>query len=105
MRVSAHGIAMIKSHEALVLMAYPDPGTGGEPWTIGYGHTGNVRPGVAISEEQAEDLLQEDLMKFEAAVEELLPVELSQSEFDALVSFAFNVGIYALKTSTLATGS
>ena len=101
MRVSAHGIAMIKSHEGLRLMAYPDPGTGGEPWTIGYGHTGNVRPGIAISEEQAEDLLREDLMKFEVAVEELLPIDLSQSEFDALVSFAFNVGSYALKTSTL----
>ena len=82
-------------------MAYPDPGTGGEPWTIGYGHTGNVRPGVTISEEQAEDLLREDLMKFEAAVLRLLPIELSQSEFDALVSFAFNVGSYALQTSTL----
>lgn len=101
MRVSEHGISLIKSHEGLRLMAYPDPGTGGEPWTIGYGHTGNVRPGVAISEEQAEDLLREDLMKFEAAVLELLPIELSQSEFDALVSFAFNVGSYALQTSTL----
>ena len=101
MRVSDSGIEMIKSHEGLRLMAYPDPGTGGEPWTIGYGHTGNVRPGIAISEEQAEDLLREDLMKFEAAVERLLPIELSQSELDALVSFAFNVGIYALETSTL----
>jgi GH24 family phage-related lysozyme (muramidase) len=101
MRVSEHGIDLIKSHEGLRLMAYPDPGTGGEPWTIGYGHTGNVRPGIAISEEQAEDLLREDLMKFEAAVLELLPIELSQSEFDALVSFAFNVGSYALQTSTL----
>ena len=101
MRVSGFGIEMIKAHEGLRLMAYPDPGTGGEPWTIGYGHTGNVRPGSAISEEQAEDLLREDLMKFEAAVSELLPIELSQHEFDALVSFAFNVGTYALKTSTL----
>jgi len=101
MRVSEHGISLIKSHEGLRLMAYPDPGTGGEPWTIGYGHTGNVRPGVTISEEQAEDLLREDLMKFEAAVLRLLPIELSQSEFDALVSFAFNVGSYALQTSTL----
>ena len=101
MRVSDFGIEMIKSHEGLRLMAYPDPGTGGEPWTIGYGHTGNVRPGIAISEEQAEDLLREDLMRFEAGVEELLPIGLSQSEFDALVSFAFNVGIHALQTSTL----
>jgi len=101
MRTSDHGIEMIKSHEGLRLMAYPDPGTGGEPWTIGYGHTGNVRPNTAISEEQAEDLLREDLVKFEAAVEELLPILLAQSEFDALVSFAFNVGAHALQTSTL----
>ena len=101
MRVSDLGVEMIKSHEGLRLMAYADPGTGGEPWTIGYGHTGNVRPGIAISEEQAEDLLREDLMRFEAGVEELLPIGLSQSEFDALVSFAFNVGIHALETSTL----
>ena len=101
MRVSDLGVEMIKSHEGLRLMAYADPGTGGEPWTIGYGHTGNVRPGIAISEEQAEDLLREDLMRFEAAAEELLPIGLSQSEFDALVSFAFNVGIHALETSTL----
>jgi len=101
MKTSTNGIEIIKAHEGLRLMAYPDPGTGGEPWTIGYGHTGNVRPGIAISEEQAEDLLREDLMKFEAAVEELLPIPLAQSEFDALVSFAFNVGAHALQTSTL----
>ena len=101
MRTSDAGVEMIKAHEGLVLMAYPDPGTGGEPWTIGYGHTKNVQPGMMITEERAEDLLREDLRAFEEAVHRLLPISFSQSEFDALVSFAFNVGAYALETSTL----
>jgi len=101
MRTSDNGVAMIKAHEGLVLHAYPDPGTGGEPWTIGYGHTRDVQPGMQITEERAEDLLREDLRSFEKAVHNLLPIHLSQSEFDALVSFAFNVGAYALEVSTL----
>ena len=96
MKTSSNGIEMIKAHEGLVLYAYPDPGTGGEPWTIGYGHTKGVQPGMSISEEQAEVFLREDLVGFEKAVLELLPIPLTQSEFDALVSFAFNVGAYAL---------
>ena len=92
---------MIKGHEGLVLMAYPDPGTGGDPWTIGYGHTKGVRPGMQISEKQAEEFLREDLAGFEKAVLDLLPIPLTQSEFDALVSFTFNVGTYSLETSTL----
>ena len=101
MRTSDHGISLIKSHEGLRLHAYPDPGTGGEPWTIGYGHTGGVRPGDVITEDQAEMILRADLDTFEKAVASLLPIELSQSEFDALVGFAFNVGVHSLETSTL----
>ena len=101
MRTSDAGVEMIKAHEGLVLMAYPDPGTGGEPWTIGYGHTKDVQPGMMITAERAEDLLREDLRAFEQAVHRLIPVSFSQSEFDALVSFTFNVGAYALETSTL----
>ena len=101
MKTSDAGIEMIKSHEGLVLYSYPDPGTGGEPWTIGYGHTKGVQPGMSVSERQAEEFLREDLEGFERAVESLLPIEMSQSEFDTLVSFVFNVGTYALETSTL----
>jgi len=101
MRTSDTGIEMIKAHEGLRLTAYPDPGTGGEPWTIGYGHTGQVHPGMSITDEQAEEFLRQDLEGFERAVEGLLPISLSQGEFDALVSFAFNVGAHALETSTL----
>lgn len=101
MRTSDTGVDMIKAHEGLVLTAYPDPGTGGEPWTIGYGHTKDVHPGMQITAERAEDLLREDLRGFEQAVHRLLPIKLTQSEFDSLVSFAFNVGAYALESSTL----
>ena len=101
MKTSSNGIEMIKAHEGLVLYAYPDPGTGGEPWTIGYGHTKGVTPGMRISEEQAEVFLREDLAGFEQAVLNLVPIPLTQSEFDALVSFCFNVGVHALETSTL----
>ena len=101
MRTSDAGIDMIKSYEGLVLYSYPDPGTGGEPWTIGYGHTKGVLPGMSISEAQAEAFLREDLEGFERAVLSLLPIPMTQSEFDALVSFAFNVGTFALETSTL----
>lgn len=101
METSNNGIEMIKAHEGLQLEAYCDPGTGGEPWTIGYGHTGGVRPGDVITEDQAEMILRSDLDGFEKSVASLLPIELSQSEFDALVSFAFNVGVHSLETSTL----
>ena len=45
MRTSANGLAFIRDHEGCELHAYPDPGSGGEPWTIGVGHTGGVKPG------------------------------------------------------------
>lgn len=102
MRTSPAGIELIKDFEGLELKAYPDPGTGGDPWTIGYGHTGpEVQSGLVINIEQAGALLKEDLVKFENAVEMLIDVELNQHEFDALVSFSYNVGAGALGDSTL----
>jgi GH24 family phage-related lysozyme (muramidase) len=102
MRTSPAGVELIKSFEGLALEAYPDPGTGGDPWTIGYGHTGpEVKPGLTVDIEQAESLLNEDLKKFEEAVERLITVEINQNEFDALVSFAYNCGRFALEDSTL----
>jgi len=101
MKTSQAGIDLIKEFEGIELTAYPDPGSGGEPYTIGYGHTGGVRPGDRITEAEAEDLLKQDLAKFEQGVERLVVVQLGQGEFDALVSFAFNVGLGALEASTL----
>jgi len=101
MRTSDDGIKLIKSHEGLRLEAYPDPGTGGDPWTIGYGTTKGVRPGMVVTQEQAEELLIKDVAAFEGAVLQLLPIRLTQGEFDALVSFAYNCGAAALEASTL----
>ena len=98
----AAGIALIKRNELLVLHAYPDPGTGGEPWTIGYGHTGDVKKGHTITEHQADVLLKHDLERAERAVEELTAgVSLNDNEFAALVSFVFNCGRANLASSTL----
>ena len=71
--------------------------------TIGYGHTGtDVRTGMQITEQYAEELLRKDLKRFEDAVERIIKVCLTQQEYDAIVSFAFNVGAGALEHSTFA---
>ena len=86
MRVSEAGMRLIKESEGCVLKAYPDPATGGEPWTIGYGHTGSdVRPGKVIDQDEADRLLDEDVDLFERGVNRLVNVDLTQGQFDALV--------------------
>lgn len=101
MKTSAKGIALIKSAEGLRLEAYPDPGTDGPPWTIGYGSTSGVTPDSVITEAQAERMLGEDLVRFERAVERQVIVPLDQGQFDALVSFTYNVGEASFAESTL----
>lgn len=102
MRISDAGIDLIKQSEGCRLTAYPDPATGGHPWTIGYGHTGSdVHPGKVITQAEAYRLLVEDLDLFERGVKRLVTVELTQGQFDALVCFSFNVGLGALQQSTL----
>ena len=89
----------IKQFEGLCLTATRC--TAGVP-TIGYGHTGpEVRMGQKISKEKAEEIFSKDIDKFSKGVQDLLPPDISQCQFDALVSFAFNCGLGALKTSTL----
>ena len=102
MKISQDGINLIKQFEGCELEAYPDPGTGGDPWTIGYGHTGSlVKQGMRISAEEAEELLRADLAKFEQCVDAALEAEITQHQFDALVCFAYNVGCRAMRNSTL----
>jgi len=86
-------VDLVKDAEGLRLTAYPDPATGGAPWTIGYGHTGpDVQPGLRITEARAEQLLQADLDTAAAVVDRAITVELTDNQRGALVSFVFNVG-------------
>lgn len=101
MKTSPKGIALIKSAEGLRLKAYPDPGTGGLPWTIGYGSTSGVTRNMVITEAQAEQMLAEDLVRFERIVDRAVRVSLNQGQFDALVSFTYNVGEGNFTKSTL----
>lgn len=102
MKISDRGLELIKRHEGLRLEAYPDPGSGGEPWTIGYGHTGtDVAPGLMIDEAEATRLLRSDVGAAEQCIDEAVEVEITQHQFDALVSFVFNLGCRAFMGSTL----
>lgn len=96
--LSRNGLDLIKSFEGLRLKAYQDSAG---VWTIGYGHTGGVRPGQQISQAQAEQYLRGDVRWAEQAVRDNVKVPISQNQFDALVSFTFNLGPNALKNSTL----
>ena len=98
MRTSQSGIDLIKRFEGLELESYQDI-TG--IWTIGYGHTGpEVGPDQRITTSEAEALLRHDLVSREKAVSRLTKVDINQNEFDALVSFVYNVGETAYSRST-----
>lgn len=98
MRINAEGIELIKRWEGLKLEAYLCPAN---VWTIGYGHTRTARPGMKINQAEAERLLKDDLIKFETAITLAVKVELTENQFAALVSWAYNVGEGAVKSSTL----
>lgn len=98
MQISKAGLDLIKQFEGLYLKAYRCPA--GVP-TIGYGHTAGVAMGQTITQQQADDYLRRDVRQFERAVARLVTVPLTQGQFDALVSFAFNLGEGALAQSTL----
>ncbi|WP_217188997.1 lysozyme [Enterobacter soli] len=103
MQTSDKGIALIKEFEGCKLTAYQDSvGV----WTIGYGWTQPVdgkpiRAGMTIKQETAERLLKTGLVSYESDVSRLVKVGLNQGQFDALVSFTYNLGARSLSTSTL----
>ncbi len=97
--LSQNGLNLIKHFEGLRLESYVDSvGV----LTIGYGHTGpSVTKNLQITEEQANDLLENDVTRYASTVKNLAKVPLNQCEYDALVSFTYNVGTEAFRNSTL----
>lgn len=98
MKISQAGLDLLKEFEGLRLNAYLCPAN---VWTIGYGTTNGVVPGMTITQDEAEGLLREDVEKFEAAVTRLVTVPLEQYQFDSLVSIIYNIGESAFRSSTL----
>ena len=92
---------LIKEFEGCKLEAYPDPASGGEPWTIGVGSTTGVHKGMVITQEQADEYLVNDVAYSAKAVNQMVSGKITQNQFDALVSFAFNLGTGNLRNSTL----
>ncbi len=102
MKISPNGISVLKHFENCSLSAYPDPASGGAPWTIGWGHTGNeVVPGLVWTQAVADSQLLADLASREMAVSCSVTRSVTQGQFDALVDFVYNVGAGNFESSTL----
>ena len=108
-RVSQRGIDLIKRFEGCarirrdgLVEAYPDPGTGGAPWTIGWGATGpDVGPGTVWTQAQCDARLQSDIARHAQDVAQAIgKAPTTQGQFDALVSFHYNTGAIASATLT-----
>ncbi len=98
MKISAEGLSLIKKFEGCELEAYK---CSAGVWTIGYGHTKGVEEGMTITKDQAEEMLLEELVEYEKAVEEAVHNQLDQCMFDALVSWTYNLGPTNLNSSTM----
>lgn len=92
MKCSDAGLEFIMAHEGCVLHAYPDPATGGEPWTIGVGHTGGVKRGDTCTKEQAMEWLRQDVAWAEKCLANSVKGNLTQNQIDACLSLIFNIG-------------
>ena len=98
MKISNKGIDLIKHFEGCETEAYLCPA--GVP-TIGYGHIKGVQMGDVITEAQAEEMLVEELTEYENYIHDCVTAPLNQNQFDAMVSWVFNLGVGNLKSSTL----
>lgn len=98
MKVSQAGLELIKEFESCELTAYQD---GGGVWTIGWGHTRGVKEGMTCTQEQADAWLREDTADAEEDVNLYVRGALKQGQFDALVSFVYNIGGSQFRKSTL----
>lgn len=102
MNTGKDGIELMHYYEQCRLTAYPDPATGGAPWTIGWGDTGpDVKPGLTITQMDADIRFAKRLAReFEPGVDKLLVRAPKQCEFDAFVSLAYNIGLGNFAKST-----
>ena len=98
MKISAEGLNLIKHFEGLELEAYKCPAG---VWTIGYGHTKDVQEGDTWSESHADHMLEVEMEEYENYIHDLVTCPLSQNQFDALVSWVYNLGSSNLQASTL----
>jgi lysozyme len=98
MNISQEGISLIKKFEGCELEAYK---CAAGVWTIGYGHTKNVKEGDSILKEDAESMLVHELQEYCNDVDIAVKVDLKQNEFDALVSWTYNLGLTNLNSSTM----
>lgn len=95
-------ISLAKQFEGCVLAAYPDPASGGDPWTIGYGATGTgICQGVEWTQAQADADLMSRMTAIGARVDALVSVSITDEQKAALCDFAYNLGVGALAGSTL----
>ena len=98
MQISQEGIALIKKFEGCELESYK---CAAGVWTIGYGSTKGVEKGNTITQKEADDLLTEEMNEYESYVNHMVETDLKQNEFDALVSWVYNLGPTNLSSSTL----
>lgn len=98
MKISQEGVALIKKFEGCELTAYQ---CSAGVWTIGYGHTKGIEEGMEITQQEAEDMLVEELHEYENYINDNVTAPLSQNQFDAMVSWVYNLGPANLKASTL----
>ena len=98
MQTSQEGIALIKKFEGCELEAYK---CAAGVWTIGYGSTKGVKEGDTITQEDADKLLTEEMSEYEGYINDMVNTDLKQNEFDALVSWVYNLGPSNLSSSTL----
>ncbi len=98
MNISKEGLSLIKKFEGCELEAYLCPAG---VWTIGYGHTKDVKEGDKINKEEADYLLQEEMIEYESYINDFVEVPLNQNQFDSLCSWVYNLGPTNLKNSTM----
>lgn len=99
-----YALDLIKEFEGCVLDAYPDPGSGGDPWTIGWGSTGSgIAKGISWTQEQADARLGEHVLEFAEGVRDAVGGSATKPwQMGAMVSLAYNIGVGNFKASTLA---